>query len=109
MYCGEIRRNMTDSNASEIFNPEEIGMKKFEVRTRPAKGGGLENAVFIGGELLDWQVNLNSLMEASKMGAHYMREVQRDIERHFVESVSDFLGRKVTAEDIKVATKTGWI
>ena len=24
MYCGEIRRNLTDSNASEIFNPEEI-------------------------------------------------------------------------------------
>jgi hypothetical protein len=109
MYCGEIRRNMTDSNTSEIFSPEEIGMKKFEVRTRPAKGGGLENAIFIGGELLDWQINLNSLMEASKMGPHYVREVQKDIERHFVESVSDFLGRKVTAEDIKVATKTGWI
>jgi hypothetical protein len=79
------------------------------VKTRTAKGGGLENAIFIGGKLLDWQVDLNSLMEASKMGPHFLREVQKDIERHFTESVSDFIGRKVTAEDIKKATKTGWI
>jgi hypothetical protein len=39
----------------------------------------------------------------------YYREVQKDIEKHFVESVSDFVGRKVTAEEIKNAIKNGYI
>lgn len=97
-----------ESNDNEL-NLENFNMKRFEVRTRPKKGGGLENAVFIGGELLDWSVDLNSLMEAAKMGPQYLIEVQRDIEKHFVNSVSDFLGRKVSVEEIKKATKTGWI
>lgn len=89
---------------------EELENKKtFEVKIRPAKGGGIEKAVFIGGELLDWQVDLNSFVEAMKMGPMYYRAVQRDIEKHFVESVSEFLGRKVTAQDIKEAIKNGFI
>lgn len=83
--------------------------KKFEVKMRPAKGGGIEKAIFINGEMLDWQVDINSLVDAQKMGPLYFKEVQKDIEKHFVESVSDFLGRKVTAQDIKEAIKTGWI
>jgi len=35
--------------------------------------------------------------------------VQKDIEKHFVESVSEVVGRKITPEEIKEATKTGWI
>jgi len=83
--------------------------KRFEVKIRPAKGGGIEKAIFIGGELLDWQVDINSLVEAMRMGPMYMKAVQKDIEKHFVESVSDFIGRKVTAEDIKQAIKDGYI
>jgi hypothetical protein len=48
-------------------------------------------------------------MEAYKLGPHFVREVQKDIEKHFSESVSDFIGRKVTTEDIQRATKLGWI
>lgn len=83
--------------------------KTFEVKIRPAKGGGVEKAIFIGGELLDWQVDLNSFVEAMKMGPMYYRAIQRDIEKHFVDSVSEFLGRKVTAQDIKDAIKNGYI
>lgn len=83
--------------------------KKFEVKIRPAEGGGIEKAIFINGEMLDWQVDINSLVDAQKMGPLYFKEVQKDIEKHFVESVGDFLGRKVTAQDIKEAIKTGWI
>lgn len=85
------------------------GKKTFEVKIRPAKGGGIEKAIFIGGELLDWQVDINSLVEAISMGPIYVKAVQRDIEKHFTESVSDFIGRKVTAEDIKKAIKDGYI
>jgi hypothetical protein len=83
--------------------------KTFEVKMRPTSGGGIEKTIFIDGELLDWQVDINSLVDAMKMGPQYMREIQRDIEKHFVESVSDFIGRKVTAEDIKKAIKVGYI
>lgn len=83
--------------------------KKFEVKIRTAQGGGVEKAIFIDGELLDWQVDLNSFVEAMKMGPMYVKEMQKDIEKHFVESVSDFVGRKVTSDDIKKAIKDGYI
>ena len=76
---------------------------------RPAKGGGVEKAIFIGGEMLDWQIDMSSYMEAMQMGFMYRRQIQQDIEKHFIESVSDFLGRHVTMEEIKNAIKTGWI
>lgn len=97
---------------SDSINEETIkfeGKKTFEVKMRPAKGGGIEKAIFIGGELLDWQVDLNSLVEAMSMGPMYYKAVQKDIEKHFVDSVSDFIGRKVTADDIKQAIKDGYI
>ena len=89
--------------------PEEQGKKRFEVKMRGAKGGGLEKAIFIDDELLDWQINMNDYMEAMKMGPMYMREIQRSIEIHFIESVSDFIGRKVSMDEIKKAIETGWI
>lgn len=88
---------------------EEIQKKKFEVKMRAAKGGGVEKAIFIDDEILDWQIDLNSYVDAVKMGPQYMREIQRDIEKHFTESVSDFLERKVTMAEIKTAIKTGLI
>lgn len=86
----------------------EENKKRFEVKMR-GKSGGLEKAIFIDGELLDWQIDMNSYADAVRMGPHFQREVQRDIERHFIDSVSDTLGRKVTMEEIKTAIKTGWI
>ena len=81
----------------------------FEVKIRRAGNDVLEKAIFIDGEILDWQVDITSLMDAMKMGKMYYRAVQRDIEKHFTESVSETIGRKVNAEDIKEAIKTGWI
>lgn len=95
------------SQENNQSSPED--KKRFEVMMRPAKGGGIEKAIFIDGEMLDWQIDMNSYVEAAKMGFHFRREIQRDIERHFIESVSDFIGRKVTIEEIKQAIKTGWI
>jgi len=39
----------------------------------------------------------------------YKKAVQADIVKHFVDSVSDFLGRKVTMKEVNEATKRGWI
>lgn len=98
-----------NENPEKLPTPEELGMKKFETRFRIGKNGVMEKAVFIGGEQLDWQIDISSYMDASRMGPTFKREIQRDIELHFCESVSDFLGRKVTIENIKTAIKTGWI
>jgi carbon monoxide dehydrogenase subunit G len=95
--------------SDEELTPEDLGKKSFQVMMRKARDGSVEKAIFIGGELLDWQIDLASFVDAASMGPTYMREIQRDIEKHFVESVSDFLGRKVTIEEIKQAIQVGWI
>jgi hypothetical protein len=82
---------------------------KFEVKIRPGKNGVIEKAIFIGDELLDWSVDVTSLLDAARMGPAYYRAAQKDIEKHFVESVSEFVGRKLTPEDIKQAIDSGWI
>jgi hypothetical protein len=82
--------------------------KRFEVKMR-LNNGGMEKAIFIDGELLDWSVDISSLMDAKRMGEMYFRAAQRDIERHFVESVSEVVGRHVTPDEIKKATTLGWI
>ncbi len=42
-------------------------------------------------------------------GIEYEKAVQEDIARHFMESVSEFLGRKIEMIDIVRGIKTGWI
>jgi hypothetical protein len=93
---------------SEIIPPWE-GAKTFEVKMCKHPNGTIEKAIFIDGEMLDWSIDMNSYLEAVKMGFAYQREAQKSIEKHFQESVSDFLERRVTIEEIKQATKTGWI
>jgi carbon monoxide dehydrogenase subunit G len=87
----------------------EVEKKRFEVKMRLHPDGSIEKQIFIGGEMLDWSVDSSSFLEAKKMGPQYMRAVQDDIAKHFIESVGEFLGRRVTLDDIKEAIKTGWI
>ncbi len=101
---------MSDGKESDQpQTPEELGLKSFKVMMRKARDGSIEKAIFIGGELLDWQIDLASYTDAVAMGPAFKREIQKDIEKHFTESVSDFLGRNVTIAEIKNAIKTGWI
>jgi len=84
-------------------------MKTFRVKMRKQSNDTVEKAIFIDDEVLDWAIDISSLMEAYRMGPKFARVAQKDIAKHFVESVSEVLGRKVTVEQIKQATKTGWI
>lgn len=90
------------------LNKDGKPMLRFEVKMRRHKGG-VQKAIFIGGEMLDWSVDVSQMIDAMKMGPAFYKAVQRDIERHFVESVSEFIGRKVGPDEIKQAIKLGWI
>lgn len=97
--------SMESPPLDEKGNPK----KKFQVMMRQGKNGTLEKAIFIDGELLDWAVDASSLMDAMKMGPIFYKAIQADIEKHFVESVSEVVGRKLTAAEIKQAIQNGWI
>jgi hypothetical protein len=88
---------------------KEIEKKRFEVRYRVHPDGWQEKAVFIDGEKLDYSIDISEYREAVSMGPHMKLAVQKDIERHFTECVSEVLGRYVTLDDIKEAITTGWI
>jgi hypothetical protein len=88
---------------------KDVGKKKFEVKFREHPDGFKEKAIFIDDEKLDYSIDISSYLEARQMGTVYKLAVQRDIEKHFTESVSEVLGRKVSIEDIKKAIVTGWI
>ena len=82
--------------------------KKFEIKFHFVNGN-LRKDIFIEGELFDYSVDKKSLMYAESMGKEFYTSAQRDIEKHFLESLSEFLGRNVTKEDVMNAQKTGMI
>jgi hypothetical protein len=87
----------------------EFGLVKFETRIKFHPNGEIERQIYIGGEMLDWSVDITSFQEAQRMGPMYQRAIKEDIAKHFTQSVSELLGRKVSMEEILKATKTGWI
>ena len=98
---------------SESFLPEDDpipeGKVKFETRIKLHSNGSVEREIWISGQKFDWSVDVTSFHEAVRMGPMYKKAVQQDIVKHFVDSVSDFLGRKVTMKEVNEATKRGWI
>lgn len=88
-------------------------LHRFEVRMKslgkdPEKDG-VEKAVFIDGKKLDFKIDVNRFLEAKSKGINYLIQEQKKIEKEFIKSVSEAIGRKVTTEEIKKATVTGWI
>lgn len=87
--------------------------KKFEVKMRPLgpdpKNDGVEKAVFVDGKKLDFKIDVLRFLEAKQKGYSFLIEEQKKIEKQFIKSVSEALGRKVTVEEIKRATLEGWI
>lgn len=86
----------------------EIKRKKFEVKLLQTRGK-VENVIFIDGELFDWSIDMDSYNKAVKMGPEYVKTVQASIANHFLDSISEMIGRKVTTEEINKAKITGWI
>ena len=89
---------------------EQPAKKRFVVKIHFDQMQGIHRRdVFIDDELFEYEIDQESLLQAKKMGPGYLIAARRDIERHFLESLSDFIGRKVTEDDVKEAIQTGWI
>jgi hypothetical protein len=86
---------------------------RFEVKMRvlgsdPQKDG-IEKAVFIDGKKLDFKIDVLRFLEAKTLGVESMIREQKRIEVEFIRSVSEAIGRRVTKEELKMATIEGWI
>lgn len=87
-------------------------MHKFEVKMKmlgKSPEDGVEKAVFIDNKKLDFKIDITRFLEAKSKGINFLIQEQQKIEKEFIKSVSEAIGRKVTTEEIKKATITGWI
>lgn len=90
-----------------------IPKHKFQVMMRflgddPLRDG-VEKAVFIDDKKLDFSIDVLRFLEEKSRGSDHLICEQKRIEKQFVKSVSEAVGRKVTVEEIKRATAEGWI
>jgi len=87
----------------------EAGKKKFEVRLITDEDNLTEKCIYIDGEYFDWSIDEESFDWAKKQGPEIFAATQRDIAQHFIDSLSEMVGRKVTIQEFAIATKIGWI
>lgn len=85
---------------------QEVKKKKFEVRINHENG---IKRIFIDEELFDWNLNQDDLRRARNMGLEYYKAAIIDVQRHFLDSLSEFMGRQITQEEFANATMSGWI
>ena len=83
--------------------------KKFEVRTEPTKDKFFQRNIYIDGEYFDWEIDESSLDWAKAQGPVFFEATKKDIAKHFLDSLSEMVGRKITLEAFQLALKTGWI
>lgn len=89
---------------------EEIKKQRFVVKQHfDVSSGMMKKDVFVDEKLFEYEIDKNSLMKAKEMGPQYYIAAQRDIQKHFLDSLSDFLGRTITNQEVQKAVETGWI
>jgi hypothetical protein len=89
----------------------------FEVRPIFDNQNMVSRGIFIDGEHFDWGVDEDHFKEAAEQakklggqtGALYLKSIQDSIQKHFLESISEFMGRRVTADEVNKAQTTGLI
>jgi hypothetical protein len=85
---------------------------KFDVKMRylgSEPKDGIEKAIFIDNKILDFRIDVFKFLDSKFKGYNFLVQEQKRIEKEFTRSVSSFLGRKITIEDIKKAILEGWI
>lgn len=86
------------------------GKKKFEVKTHiDPYTGLLKKDIFIDDKLFEWEADPKSWNMMTQMGPAYVQAAKKEIMKHFLDSLSEEIGRKITAGEFMVATQKGWI
>jgi hypothetical protein len=60
-------------------------------------------ALFVDGQLFDWEMDTDSLLKAKKFcaeNATLKKSVEGDIQKHFLESFSEFIGHPITLNEV---------
>ena len=83
------------------------GKVSFKIGYTMHPDGSLEKQVMIGGEIMDYSIDYAAYMEAHRRGLG--AQIKQDIAKHYIKCVSEMVGRKVTAQEIIEAEKTGYI
>src|SRR3990172_5434024 len=90
------------------------GMVPFEEKMH-ADGIFMRKGIFVDGELFDWGIDEDEYNEAVKWANNQLTKeecllkIHQSIEEHFVESLSEFIGRAVSIEEVQEARASGWI
>lgn len=90
---------------------------KFEVKTFFDDANRLTKGIFIDDKHFDWGINEEDYKDAAEsakkmepaIGRAYLKSISDSIQLHFIESLSEFMGRRVTPLEVNAATKTGFI
>lgn len=84
--------------------------QKFEVKQYyDHVAGKVRKDIYIDEKLFEWEMDPNSLQKAREMGPAYYLMAQKDVQKHFMDSLSEFLGRKISQKDIIRAIQKGVI
>jgi len=92
----------------------KVGMVPFEEKLF-FEGTIARKGIFIDGELFDWGISEDEYNLAvayankKKNKDEILARIHRDIEKHYLSSLSEFIGRKITLKELQEARKTGWI
>lgn len=72
--------------------------------------GDTYNALYVDGELFDWDTDKEALQKAKQFSAHYTflaESIAGDIQKHFLDSFSQFIGRDITLKELNQAIQKG--
>jgi len=85
---------------------------KVEIKDYKDEDTGFEyRALFVDGVVFDWGMDNASLLRAKKFARNklYEKSIIGDIQKHFLECFSEFIGQKVTLKDVINAIESGEI
>ena len=98
----------SNTNINYLVNqniPE--GKKSFKIGYVHHPDGSFEKQIMIDGIIMDYSIDMSAYIEAHKMGL--ARQIKEEIAKHFLKCVSEMVGRHVTAQEVMMAEKNGYI
>lgn len=91
------------------IGPDGKPKKRFFVKTEMTTNSFFQKNIYIDGELFDWSIDEEAYHWAETQGLQTLMAVQKDICKHFLDCLSEVVGRKIGIEDLQEAQKSGWI